>query len=73
MFYQKLFKVFKSINRDVDTPILTNVAIWGLVDDPYQPSTSYGYKMNGTHGGLFGYGCKVKEAFLLVHEELAAN
>ena len=73
VFYQKLFKVFKSINRDVDTPILTNVAIWGLVDDPYQPSTSYGYKMNGTYGGLFGYGCKVKEAFLLVYEELAQN
>ncbi|MBQ8554680.1 MAG: endo-1,4-beta-xylanase [Clostridia bacterium] len=72
-FYQKLFKVFKSINRDQETSILTNVAIWGLVDTPYEPTTSYSYKMNGTYGGLFGYGCKVKEAFLLVHEELAAD
>ena len=72
-FYQKLFKVFKSINRDLETPILTNVAIWGLVDHPFEPKTSYGYKMNGTHGGLFGYQCTVKDAFLLVHEELAAD
>ncbi|MGN0793912.1 MAG: endo-1,4-beta-xylanase [Aristaeellaceae bacterium] len=72
-FYQKLFKVFKSINRGQETPILTNVAIWGLVDTPFEPTTSYGYKMNGTHGGLFGFQCTVKEAFLRVHEELAAN
>ena len=73
VFYQKLFKVFKSINRGLEEPILTNVSIWGLVDRPFEPTTSYGYKMNGTHGGLFGYGTKVKEAFLLVHEELAAD
>ena len=73
VFYQKLFKVFKSINRDLDEPILTNVSIWGLVDRPFEPTTSYGYKMNGTHGGLFGFMVKVKEAFLLVHEELAAE
>ena len=72
-FYQKLFKVFKSINRDQEEPILTTVAIWGLCDRPNEPSTSYGYKMNGTHGGLFGYRCTVKEAFLKVHEELAAD
>ena len=72
-FYQKLFKVFKSINRDQEEPILTNVAIWGLVDRPFEPSTSYGYRQNGTHGGLFGWQCTVKEAFLRVHEELAAD
>lgn len=72
-FYQKLFKVFKSINRGQEEPILTNVAIWGLVDTPFEPTTSYSYKMNGTHGGLLGYRCTVKEAFLLVHEELAAD
>lgn len=69
-FYQRLFKVFKSINRDQEEPILTSVAIWGLVDIPYEPKTSYNYKMNGTHGGLFGYRCTVKPAFLMVHEEL---
>ncbi len=73
VFYQKLFKVFKSINRGLEEPVLTNVAIWGLVDNPYDNPSSYTYKMNGTHGGLFGYGTKVKEAFLLVHEELAAE
>lgn len=72
-FYQKLFKVFKSINRDQEEPILTSVSIWGVTDRPFEPSTSYGYKMNGTHGGLFGYQCKVKEAFKLVHAELAAD
>ena len=72
-FYQKLFNVFKSINRDQEEPILTNVAIWGLVDRPFEPSTSYGYRQNGTHGGLFGWQCTVKEAFLRVHEELAAD
>lgn len=72
-FYQKLFKVFKSVNKDQEKPILTNVAIWGLVDTPFEPKTSYSYKMNGTHGGLFGFRCTVKEAFLLVHEELAAD
>ncbi len=70
VFYQKLFKVFKSINRGLEKPILTNVAIWGLVDNPFDHKDSYSYKMNGTHGGLFGHGCTVKEAFLLVHEEL---
>ncbi|MBR3764173.1 MAG: endo-1,4-beta-xylanase [Clostridia bacterium] len=69
-FYQRLFKVFKSINRGQEEPILTSVAIWGLVDIPYEPKSSYNYKMNGTHGGLFGYRCTVKPAFLLVHEEL---
>ena len=73
VFYQKLFSVFKAVNRDRETPILTSVAIWGLVDNPYDPSNSYTYKMNGTHGGLFGYGCKVKEAFELVHANLAEN
>ena len=72
-FYQKLFKVFKSINRDQEEPILTTVAIWGLVDRPFEPTTSYGYRQNGTHGGLFGFQCTVKEAFLRVHEELAAD
>ncbi len=72
-FYQKLFKVFKSINRGQEEPILTSVSIWGLVDRPFEPSTSYGYKMNGTHGGLFGWQCTVKEAFRLVHAELAAD
>ncbi len=73
IFYQKLFKVFKSINRGQEEPILANVAIWGLVDRPYEPTTSYGYRQNGTHGGLFGWQCTVKEAFKLVHEELAAD
>ncbi len=72
-FYQKLFKVFKSINRDQEEPILTSVAIWGLVDTPFARSDSYGYKMNGTHGGLFGFQCTVKEAFKLVHAELGAE
>ncbi|MBQ2954339.1 MAG: endo-1,4-beta-xylanase [Clostridia bacterium] len=72
-FYQKLFKVFKSINRGLEEPILTSVSIWGLVDTPYVSSSSYGYKMNGTYGGLFGWQCKVKEAFRLVHAELAAD
>lgn len=72
-FYQKLFKMFKSINRGQEEPILTGVAIWGLVDNPYQSSSSYGYKMNGTHGGLFGYRCTPKEAFRLVHEELGLD
>ena len=72
-FYQKLFKVFKSINRDQEEPILTSVSIWGLVDRPFEPTTSYGYKMNGTHGGLFGWQCTVKEAFKLVHEELGLD
>ncbi len=69
-FYRSLFKVFKSINRGQEEPILTNVAIWGLVDNPFDSKNSYTYKMNGTHGGLFGWGCTVKEAFLQVHEEL---
>ena len=73
VFYQKLFKVFKSINRGLEKPILTNVAIWGLVDNPFDSPSSYSYKMNGTHGGLFGFGCKVKDAFLMVSEELAAD
>lgn len=72
-FYQKLFKVFKSINRDAETPILTSVTIWGLVSNPFDVSSSYTYKMNGTYGGLFGWNCKAEEAFRLVHEELAAD
>jgi len=73
VFYQRLFKVFKSINRGQEEPILTNVAIWGMVDRPFEPTTSYGYRQNGTHGGLFGFQWTVKEAFKLVHAELAAD
>ncbi len=72
-FYQKLFKVFKSINRGREEPILTGVAIWGLTDNPFDNKNSYTYKMNGTHGGLFGRGCTVKQAFIQVHAELAAE
>lgn len=72
-FYQRLFKMFKSINRDAEKPILTSVAIWGLVSNPYDIPTSYSYKMNGTYGGLFGWNCKAEEAFRLVHAELAAE
>ncbi|MBQ3155339.1 MAG: endo-1,4-beta-xylanase [Clostridia bacterium] len=72
-FYRRLFKMFKAINRNQETPKLTNVAIWGMLDRPNEPKTSYGYKMNGTHGGLFGENCAVKEAFRLVHAELKAD
>lgn len=72
-FYQKLFKVFKSINRDAETPILTGVSIWGLVSNPFDTPNSYSYMMNGTYGGLFDRNCKVGEAFRLVHAELAAE
>ena len=72
-FYQKLMKMFKSINRGQEEPILTSVSIWGLVDRPFEAPTSYGYKMNGTHGGLFGWQCTVKEAFKLVHMELGLD
>lgn len=72
-FYQRLFKVFKSLNLGQEEPILTSVSIWGLVDRPFERPDSYGYKMNGTHGGLFGWQVTVKEAFKLVHMELGLD
>lgn len=52
-FYGKLFKLFKSINRNIESKPLTGVSIWGLFDCPSLPKNNYTYKLNSPYGGLF--------------------
>ncbi len=71
-FYGKLFQIYVNANKDGE-PIVTNVSIWGVQDDPYMDKNSYGYKMNGPYCGLFDRSLCVKDSFREVYKVLAGE
>lgn len=61
-FYKMLMESLVELNEGDKKP-LTGISIWGLTDMAVIDTTSYSYKMNGSHNGLFTPGYEVKQAF----------
>lgn len=68
-FYGKLFQLYAELNAE-GTPVVTNVSIWGLQDNPYMKKEDYSYKMNGPYCGLFDENLCVKGAFREIYKVL---
>lgn len=71
-FYGKLFQIYMDANKG-EKPVVTNVSIWGIQDNPYMEKTDYSYKMNGPYCGLFDKNLCVKGAFREVYKLLEAE
>ena len=52
---------------------VTNITIWGLIDQPFLAKDNYSYRQNGPYCGLFDERMNYKESFDLVYEELMAE
>lgn len=50
-FYGTLFQAFAEMNSK--EPVVTNISIWGICDNPSMSKDDYSYKMNGPYCGLF--------------------
>ena len=72
VFYAKLFNMLKTLQKEKNSPV-TNVTIWGLIDNPYLPKDNYSYRQNGPYCGLFDEQLNYKESFDLVYQELLAD
>ncbi|MCM1246742.1 MAG: endo-1,4-beta-xylanase [Roseburia sp.] len=51
----------------IQNPIISNVSIWGLYDNPYA-ETGYGYTQYGPYSGLFTKWYAPKDSFKALHE-----
>ncbi len=71
-FYGKLFQIYVNANKDGE-PIVTNVSIWGIQDNPYMSTDEYSYKMNGPYCGLFDRSLCVKDSFREVYKVLSGE
>jgi len=71
-FYAKLMKMIKEIQKEKNNPV-TNITIWGLIDQPFLAKDNYSYRQNGPYCGLFDERMNYKESFDLVYEELMAE
>ena len=54
-------------SSNIADPIISNVTIWGLRDNPYL-TTGYDYSQFGTFSGLFSKWYEAKDNFKLLHE-----
>ncbi len=50
-FYGTLFQALSELNAK--NPVITNVSIWGICDNPTMSENDYAYKMNSPYCGLF--------------------
>ena len=71
-FYAKLFEMLKALQKEKNAPV-TNITIWGLIDQPHLPKDNYSYRQNGPYCGLFDEKMNYKESFDLVYQELMAE
>ena len=71
-FYAKLMKMIKDLQKEKNNPV-TNITIWGLIDQPFLAKDNYSYRQNGPFCGLFDERMNYKESFDLVYEELMAE
>lgn len=56
----------------VESPIINNITIWGLRDNPYL-ETGYDFNQFGTYSGLFSKWNEAKASFLALHDLFNAN
>ena len=67
-FYGELFKMYTEVNAE--EPVVTNISIWGLQDNPYLQEDSYSFNLNGPYYGLYDEDYKKKESYYKVLEVL---
>ena len=60
-FYGDLFEAYAELNTV--EPLISNISIWGICDNPSMPKSDYSYKMNGPYCGLFTKQCERKTSF----------
>lgn len=67
-FYGELFAAYAQLNAS--QPLITNITIWGICDNPTMPKTDYSYKMNSPYCGLFTQSYARKNAYYKALEEI---
>ena len=50
-FYGTMFQMFSELNSK--EPVISNISIWGICDNPSMSENDYSYKMNSPYCGLF--------------------
>ncbi len=60
-FYADLFQMYAEVNAE--EPVVTNISIWGLVDNPDMDEYNYSYKQNSPYCGLWDENNKKKDAY----------
>lgn len=67
-FYGTLFQTLAEMNSK--EPVISNVSIWGICDNPSMQKDDYSYKMNGPYCGLFTKDCERKFAYYEALEKI---
>jgi len=67
-FYGTLFQAFAEMNSK--EPVVTNISIWGICDNPTMSKEDYSYKMNSPYCGLFTKDYERKFAYYEAVEKL---
>ncbi len=67
-FYGTLFQAFSELNSK--EPVVTNISIWGICDNPTMSKNDYSYKMNSPYCGLFTKNYERKFAYYEAIEKI---
>ena len=67
-FYGTLFQAFSELNAK--EPVVTNISIWGICDNPSMSKNDYAYKMNSPYCGLFTKDYERKFAYYEAMEKI---
>ena len=63
-FCGKLFEMYVELNKKA--PMITNISIWGINDDPGLQEWNDNYRQNSPYCGLYDEDCKKKDAYYKV-------
>lgn len=67
-YCRKLFLMFAELNSK--EPVITNISVWGMFDNPTLQEDDYSFKMNGPYCGLFTETYERKESYYGVLEAI---
>ena len=67
-FYGKLFEAYAELNKK--EALISNISIWGILDDPTLPEGDYSYKLNSPYCGLFTQNYLRKTAYYKAMEAI---
>lgn len=67
-FYGCLFEAYAGLNAK--EPVISNITIWGICDNPSMSEREYSYKMNGPYCGLFTKDYERKFAYYEAMEKI---
>ena len=63
-FCGKLFEMYVELNKKA--PMVTNISIWGINDQPSMTEWNDNYRQNSPYCGLYDEDCKKKDAYYKV-------